>query len=95
MAIDPNDFVETFRLASPVVVLGSVESGKRKTRPLPTPVAHRRTSDFGTPYGVDEFAIYVSGYAVGLVFFKEGTGSEALALKRWSEWGSATVIDNE
>ena len=95
MAIDPADFADPFRLASPVVVLGSVARGRRQTGPLPKPVAHRRSSNFGAPFGMDEFAIYVSGYAVGLVFFKEGSGSEALALKRWDEWGSGTVLENQ
>lgn len=91
MDIDPMDFTESFQLAAPVVVLGSVTRGKRQTGSMPKPVAYRRNSNFGTPFDMDEFAIYVSGYAVGLVFFKMRTGSEALALQRWNEWvGSST-----
>lgn len=95
MDIDPTDYTDHFRLASPVVVLGSVTRGGRRDGPLPAPAVHRRSSNFGTPFGMEEFAIYVSGYPVGLVFFKEGTGCDALALNRWNEWGSATVLDNQ
>lgn len=100
MDIDPNDppvladFGSSFRLASPVIVLGSVTPGRR-AGPLPPPVAHQRDSVFGTPFGFDEFAICVNGYAVGLVFFEEGTGSEERAVERWNNWGGGVVFDNE
>lgn len=91
--LDKRDFISRFTLTAPVVVLGEVVPGKRSQVALPPPIAYRRESNWGTPFNYEEYAIHVEGFAVGLVFFPVGEGSERLALERWLAWKQPTVID--
>lgn len=91
MSFDPSapitDYAAEFRLASPVIVLGTVLPqkafpGKPPKKPW---VAGKSTRDW-IPAGYEEYVIVIDGYPVGLVYFREGEGSDEKALNRWNDW---------
>ena len=83
----PHDYAAQFQLASPVIVLGSVMPPKAfPDKQMPKPWATKKSTRDWVPAGYEEYVIVITGYPVGLVYFREGEGSEEKALTKWNDW---------